>query len=147
MSNKLRKIPSQIIYARNPLKKNSKFYTCFKNIYDKNVVEEENCDQDNIFYSPCLVEFVLENYLPLFPLMSSFFVPNLEIEDIPTTSSIENYWKNVKLFFKEIAVNKRYVHVYFPIMKSFFDSQTKEFLLMKKKQCAVQKISQQTENT
>jgi hypothetical protein len=127
--------------CKKPIKKNSSFYLYFKNLYDQVVAEEENCDQDNNFYSPSLVEFMLENYLPLFPLMSIFFVPNLEINDLPTTSSIENYWKNVKLVFKNIAVNKRYVHVYFPMMKSFFDSQTKEFLLMKKNSALYKKLT------
>jgi hypothetical protein len=131
--------------CKKPIKRSSKFYDYFKSIHDEQmskISNEENQDiNDNIFYCPKLLAFVVENYLPLFPLMSLSFVPNIHVTDIPTTSSIENHWKNVKLFFKTIPLERRYVSVYFPMMLSFFNSKTTEFLTMKKSKALQGKLA------
>jgi hypothetical protein len=134
----------QDFLCKKPIKKSSKFYMHFKDIYDhckSQMEDEENCDKSNSFYCPELIDFVTENYLPLFPLMSLYFVPNLNITEIPTTSPVENYWKNVKLFFKSIPLQNRYVTVYFTMMLSFFNSHTSEYLTMRKSKALFNKLS------
>ncbi len=130
--------------CKKPIRKSSKFYSYFKAAYDNFKLEEENTEQDaedNLFYCPALIDFVIENYLPLFPLMSLCFVPNMEIYDLPTTSDVENYWKNVKLFFKNIPLNSRYVTVYFTMMQSLFNSCTTEYEGMKKSRSLKNKLT------
>jgi hypothetical protein len=73
--------------------------------------------------------------------MSLSFVNNIHVKDLPTTSSIENHWKNVKLFFRTIPLEKRYVTVYFPMMLSFFNAKTTEHLTMKKNKALHCKLS------
>ena len=126
---------------KKPIKKASKFYLFFKQIYEENI-SDENCSLElNSFYSPALLQFVIEQYLPLYPLVSLFFVPNSDIVDLPTTSAVENYWRSVKIFFKNIPINRRYVPVYFPMMLSYFNAQAKEYLLMKKSKALHRKLT------
>jgi hypothetical protein len=133
--------------CKKPIKKSSKFYGYFQSIYDKEMLQisiEEDAGKvknDNIFFCPKLLSFVLDNYLPLFPLMSLFFVPNEGIKDLPTTSPIENHWRNIKLFFQNIPLEKRYVTVYFTLMLSYFNSKTKEHLTMKKSKALYKKLT------
>jgi hypothetical protein len=129
--------------CKKPIKKSSKFYSYFKSFMDAESAEcsETGEIEDNIFYCPKLLEFVVENYLPLFPLMSLYFIPSRDIIDLPTTSDVENYWKNVKQFFSTIPFKRRDVKLYFTMMQSFFNSQTKEYMLMKKSRALNYKLT------
>jgi hypothetical protein len=131
--------------CKKPIKKSSKFYDYFRSLHDEQMskITQEDIQNtnENIFFCPKLLVFVLENYLPLFPLMSLSFVNNIHVKDLPTTSSIENHWKNVKLFFRTIPLEKRYVTVYFPMMLSFFNAKTTEHLTMKKSKALHCKLS------
>jgi hypothetical protein len=130
--------------VKSRIKKSSKFYIYFKNILDTQmslIAEEEQDLKDNIFFCPNLINFLLENYLPLFPLISLCFVPNLNIDDLPTSSSVENHWRNIKLYFKKIPLSERYVTVYFPMMLSYFNFRTQEYSLMKKRKSLFNRLS------
>ena len=73
--------------------------------------------------------------------MSLFFVPNFTLSDLPTTSSIENHWRNIKLYFKKIPLEKRFVSVYFPYMLGYFNARTKEYMSMKKNKALYNRLS------
>jgi hypothetical protein len=133
--------------CKKPIKKSSKFYTYFKDIYESLIEQDVDVDgTENIFYCPSLLELVIENYLPLFPLVSMYFVPCDQLDDLPTTSSIENHWKNVKNHFSKIELSRRYVSVYFPMMLSYFNAQSKEYLMLNKSKAVEKKISKKRKN-
>jgi len=128
--------------CRNQIKKSSKFYQYFHKILDEIMSKEENLDiMDNIFYCPSLLTFLVENYLPLFPLISLYFIPNMNVKDLPSSSSVENHWRSVKLFFKQIPLGQRYVNVYFPMILSYFNAKTEEFCMMKKNKSLYNRLS------
>jgi hypothetical protein len=129
--------------VKNQIRKSSKFYTYFKDIHDVQISRfcEKEESSHNIFYCPALLKMLLEKYLPLFPLISLFVVPNLMIRDLPSSSSIENHWRNIKIYFEKTPLEKRFVSLYFPYMLGYFNAKTKEFLTMKKSKSLFNRLS------
>ena len=107
-----------------PIRKSSDFYTYFREIYEEEQMKMTNDDDDtkepNSFFAPDLLDYVTLNYLSLFPLFSLYFVPDPNITELPTTSDVENNWKNIKSLFKGIPIRKRSVPIYFSTLQGYY---------------------------
>ena len=114
-----------------PIRKSSDFYTYFREIYEEEQMKMTNDNDDteepNSFFAPDLLDYVTLNYLSLFPLFSLYFVPDPNITELPTTSDVENNWKNIKSLFKGIPIRKRSVPIYFSTLQGYYAAEVGDF--------------------
>ena len=120
-----------------PFRKSSDFYTYFREIYEEEQMKMTNDNDDteepNSFFAPDLLDYVTLNYLSLFPLFSLYFVPDPNITELPTTSDVENNWKNIKSLFKGIPIRKRSVPIYFSTLQGYYAAEVGDFTKTKRK--------------
>jgi len=91
-------------------------------------IGEENVA--NIYKCDDLVNYLMANYMSLFPLFSLYFVNSPEIIELETSSYIENHWKSVKNVMKAVPLYQRDVTIYLSHYYSYVKSKVIEFNLV-----------------
>jgi len=100
-----------------------------------------------VFKCEELVDYLLNNYMCLFPLLSVYFIKSEIVTDLPTSSGIENHWKDVKQFMSRVPLRERDVSVYFALYLSYLNSKMKVFELVGKSKELKKRLSTKRTST
>ena len=104
------------------IRNRSPFKSYFQKITDDVYSQEDEVQSHeiNTYFCKELVSYFLGQYLPLLPLMSLVSCPKSYVGDYPTSSSVENHFKNIKeTLFKNIPLKRRYPAEFVKMLQNY----------------------------
>lgn len=123
----------------NGIRNKSKFKSLFQNIteevYNQEKIELHNsCAEENEYFCKNIIQYFIDQYLPLLPLFSLAVVPSCYSEEYPTSSSVENHFKNLKhSCFKTIPLKSRTPALFLRKLQNWNSLQRKSVLQEERK--------------